>query len=255
MIGYNELAKISVFTVSDVVKLTNNVKTAYSLLDRLMKKGFVKKIRNNIYSCVNVATGQVIASRYQIACAVNSTAYLSHHTAFEYHALANQVYYEVYISSETKFKDFEFEGVHYKYVASKFNDGVIKPKNTEGIRVTNLERTVIDSIKDFEKIGGLEELMKCLEGITYLDEEKLNKYLEGYGIQALYQKTGFLLENFLYNAQASDYFFAHCKSKMGKSTRYLLKEAAGEKIYKSEWQLVIPENLFNITKQGGDILV
>jgi len=66
----------------------------------------------------------------------------SHHTAFEYHALANQVYYEVYISSEAKFKDFEFEGAQYKYVTSKFSNGVIKLKNTEGIRVTDLERTV-----------------------------------------------------------------------------------------------------------------
>jgi len=255
MTGYNQLAKLSVFTVSDIVKLTNNVKTAYSLLDRLMKKGLVKKVRNNIYSCVNAATGQIIASRYQIACAINSSAYLSHHTAFEYHALANQVYYEVYISSKGKFKDFEFEGVKYKYVTSKFSDGVIKPKNTEGIRVTDLERTVIDSIKDFEKIGGLEELMKCLEGITYLDEDKLIKYLDGYGIQGLYQKTGFLLDRGLYDIQMSKQFLAYCKSKMGKSTRYLLKETVGERIYNSEWQLVIPKSLFNIAEQGGDILV
>jgi len=255
MTGYNELAKLSVFTIADIVKLTNNMKTAYSLLDRLMKKGLVKKIRNNIYSCVNAATGQVIASRYQIACAVNFSAYLSHHTAFEYHALANQVYYDVYISSKTKFKDFEFEGVKYKYVASKFNDGVIMPKNTEGIRVTDLERTVIDNIKDFEKIGGFEELLKCMEGITYLNEEKLIKYLDGYGIQGLYQKTGFLLDQYLYDIHMSKQFFNYCKSKMGKSTRYLFKETAGEKIYNSEWQLVIPKSLFNIAEQGGDVLV
>ena len=249
------MSKLSVFTIADIVKLTNNIKTAYSLLDRLMKKGLAKKIRSNIYSCVNVATGQVLSSRYQIACAVNSSTYLSHHTAFEYHALANQVYYEVYISSGTRFKDFEFEGINYKYVASKFTDGVIVPRNTEGIRVTDLERTVVDSIKDFEKIGGFEELLQCMEGITYLDEEKLIKYLDGYGIQGLYQKAGFILEQYLYDFNISKGFFDYCKSKMGKSTRYLFKETAGEKIYKSEWQLVIPQNLHSITDKGGDILV
>jgi hypothetical protein len=42
-------------------------------------------------------------------------------------------------------------------VVSKLKKGVVEPKNTSGVRVTNLERTVIDNIKDFKKIGGFEE--------------------------------------------------------------------------------------------------
>ncbi|MCF8009212.1 MAG: hypothetical protein K9K32_05555 [Halanaerobiales bacterium] len=46
MVGYKELAQYDVFSIEDEKKLThNNVKTAYSLLDRLMKKDLVKKIR------------------------------------------------------------------------------------------------------------------------------------------------------------------------------------------------------------------
>ncbi len=43
-----ELAKYPVFTIDDVKKLVGNEKTAYSQLDRLMKKDLVKKIRKNI---------------------------------------------------------------------------------------------------------------------------------------------------------------------------------------------------------------
>lgn len=255
MIGYKELARLSVFSLSDVEKLTNNKKTAYSLLARLMKKGLVKKIRNNIYSCVNPATGQVNASRYQIACAISKSAYLSHHSAFEYYGLANQVYYEIYVSSETRFRDFEFEGVRYKHVASKINHGVIEPRNSEGIRVTDLERTVIDSIKDFEKIGGFEELLSCLSAIHYLDAEKLKAYLEAYDIQTLYQKTGFLLQYYMEEMQLPKTFIDYCKSKTGKSTRYLLKEAMHNGVYNSEWKLVVPEGVFDLTGQGGGELV
>ncbi len=52
-------------------------------------------------------------------------------------------------------------------------DGVVKAKHMTGVRITDLERTVIDSIHDYKKIGGLEELMYCLEGVHYLDETKL----------------------------------------------------------------------------------
>lgn len=252
MTGYNELAKLSVFSIEDAKKLRKNTKTAYSLLERLMKKGLVKKIRKNVYSCVNAVTGQVVASRYQIACAVTSTAYISHHSAFEFYGLANQVFYEVYISSDTKFRDFEFENMSYKYVASKLKEGVIEAKNTDGVRVTDLERTVIDNIRDFEKIGGFEELLNCLEGVHYLDENKLKTYLGGYDIQALYQKTGFLLEHYMLEMQLSENFIEFCKSKIGKSTRYLLKESKNERYYNSEWKLVVPEGLFEITDQDGD---
>ncbi len=255
MTGYKELAKLNVFSILNVEELVCNKKTAYSLLDRLMKKGLVKKIRSNMYSCVNPATDQVMASRYQIACASNKSAYLSHHSAFEFYGFANQVYYEVYISSETRFSEFTFEGIRYKYVASKLNTGIVKPKNTEGVRVTDLERTVIDSIKDFEKIGGFEELLNCLEAVPYLDENKLKKYLEGYDLQALYQKTGFLLEHYMQEMQLSEEFIDYCKSKIGKSTRYLLKESSDENFYNNEWKLIVPENLFHLTEQGGEELV
>ena len=256
VVGYKELAQYDVFSIEDVKKLTNNnVKTAYSLLDRLMKKDLVRKIRKNIYSCVNPATGQVIASRYQIASAVTDTAYISHHSAFEFYGLANQVYYIVYISSEKKFRDFEFENITYKYVLSKSKMGVVEPKNTSGVRVTDLERTVIDNIKDFKKIGGFEELLNCLENVNYLDESKLKFYLGVYDIQVLYQKTGYLLSHYKERMQLSVDFFEYCKNNIGKSTRYLLEKSNGENYYNNKWKLVIPKNLFSVTNQSGDELV
>ncbi len=251
MTGYKELAKLNVFSLSDVEELSGNKKTAYSLLARLAEKELVKKIKNNLYSCVNVATGQVIASRYQIACASSTSAYISHHTALEYYGLANQVYYEVYVSSGTKFRDFEFEGMRYKYISSKIGAGVIEPKNSEGIRITDLERTVVDNIKDFEKIGGIEELLNCLSLINYLDVKKMILYLDTYNTQVLYQKTGFLLEHYRDEMLLPETFIDYCKSKIGKSTRYLLKKSIREGIYNGKWKLVVPRGLFEITEQGG----
>jgi len=193
MVGYAELARLNTFTMTDVCHLVGNKKTASSLVLRLSKKGLVKKIKNNLYTCVNLADGQPIGSRYHIACAINETAYLSHHSAFEYLGAANQVYYEMYVSSESRFSEFEFEGITYKYVASKSQNGVIMPKNTQGIRVTTIERTIVDSIKDFEKIGGIEELLNCIESVPYMNEYEIIRFLDVYRLQYLYQKTGFLL--------------------------------------------------------------
>ncbi len=252
---YSELAKYPVFTIDDVKKFTNNEKTAYSKLDRLMKKGLVKKIRKNIYSVVNPATGLIVSTRYQVACAITNTSYISHHSAFEYYGFANQVFYEVYVSSETKFNHFDYDHVTYKYVASRMKEGVVEAKNTTGVRITDLERTVIDSIRDFNKIGGLEELINCLEGVHYLDEKKLRRYLDIFNTQGLYQKTGFLLDHYHKEMQLSKEFLEYCKSKIGKSKRYLVSEAKVNSYYNCEWELMVPEGLFDVTDQGGDILV
>lgn len=251
---YNQLAKYPVFTIGVVEQLTGNSKTAYSLLDRLMKKGLIIKVRKNIYSAINPVTGQIVATRYQIACAITDTAYISHHSAFEYYGLANQVFYELYVSSESKFNAFEYDHVTYKYVASRMQDGIVEAKNTTSVRITNLERTVIDSIRDYNKIGGFEELLNCLEGIHYLDETMLLKYLSIYNTQGLYQRVGYLLQHYQKEMQLSNDFISCCKGKIGKSRRYLLSEANQKNIYNSEWKLMIPEGLFE-TEQGDDVLV
>lgn len=252
---YNQLAKYPIFTITEVEQLTGNLNTAYSLLDRLMKKGLMKKVRKNIYSAVNPVTGQIVATRYQIACAITDTAYISHHSAFEYYGLANQVFYELYVSSESKFNTFEYDHMTYKYVASRMQEGIVEAKNTTGVRITDLERTVIDSIRDFNKIGGLEELLNCLEGIYFLDEEKLLRYLAVYNTQGLYQRAGYLLQQYQKEMQLSNDFIDYCKEKIGKSRRYLFSETNQHNIYNTEWKLMIPEGVFEITEQGGDLLV
>jgi hypothetical protein len=252
---YSQLAKYPVFTIDEVNKLTGNVKTAYSQLRRLIKKGLVKKVRNNIYSVVNPVTDQIVATRYQIACSITDTAYISHHSAFEYHGVANQVFYEVYVSSETKFNSFDYDDVTYKYVASRIREGITEAKNTTGVRLTDLERTVVDSIRDFQKIGGFEELLHCLESIPYLDETKLLNYLEVNNIQGLYQRVGYLLQYFQKNMQLSNGFIDACKEKIGKSKRYLLNDANTRCKYISEWELMVPEAVFDAAEQGRDDFV
>ena len=91
--------------------------------------------------------------------------------------------------------------------------------------MTDLERTVIDSIKDSEKIGGFEEPMDCLPLLHYLDEAKLRTYLDACGVQALCQRASYSLEYFKDEMQLSQEFIKYCKNQVKKSTGYLLEEA------------------------------
>ncbi len=236
---YFELLKYPVFSANSLSDYYASVRTARQALARLVKAGRVARIRNDLYTCINGETLAPMADKYQIASAITETSYISHHTAMEYHGITNQVYYDVYVTSATKFQSFSFEGYNYCYVPAKFFAGVIEPAFSGGIRVTDMERTVIDCLKDFEKIGGMEELLDNLSGIQALNEEKLLKYLSLYQNKFLYQKVGCILERFNEKLRLSSHFFHTCKEQIGNSKRYLTKENCEFK-YDKIWRLMVP---------------
>ena len=121
---YYELLKKPVFTMEDVNQYYENVESARSAIKRLIKQEIVVRIRKNMFTCISGETECPVANRYQIACAINPTTYISHHTAMEYYGVGNQVYYDVYVSSDKPFTAFEFDGYTYCYVASKCKSGI-----------------------------------------------------------------------------------------------------------------------------------
>ena len=92
-------------------------------------------------------------------------------------------------------------------------DGVITPKGNPLVRVTDLERTLLDCFDRIDRAGGIEELLHCMESVVLLDENKLSGYLKLYNKSFLYQKTGFLLERIKDRAHVSDEFICTCREK------------------------------------------
>ncbi len=248
---YFELLKQPVFVMEDVNKYYNNMDSARSAVKRLMKDKMVAKIRNNMYTCISGETGSPIANRFQIASSITPTSYVSHHTAMEYYGITDQVFYDVYVSSETSFRDFEFDGYTYRYIASKSLEGVEKPAFSGGIAVTSLERTIVDSIKDMDKISGIEEVIQNLESAKRMQEKRLLRYLELLQNQFLYQKTGYLLSEHKDSMGLSDEFFDKCKEQIGKSKRYLTRDQQGGR-YNDAWKLVVPDHLHDM-KNGVNL--
>ena len=112
------------FSREDVAEITGNIRTADSILYSYKKKKMVASVRRNLFTAINLETGESVCSHYQIASFIAEDSYISHHSAFEYYGMANQVFSQVYVSSKSNFNDFEFEGKQYKRIASKTNEGI-----------------------------------------------------------------------------------------------------------------------------------
>ncbi len=236
---YQKLAKYTTFSLSDVNDITGNESTSTSLISRLLKKNYIVRIRKDLYTCIDLTTGDIIANKYQIASSINDGSYISHHTAFEFYGISNQIYNTIYVSSKKKFNTFEFMGNTYKYIKSSFSDGVEEVRNVENIRITDLERTFVDSINSISKFIGVEEMIKITETIDSLDSKKLIGYMAKYNKKVLYQKVGYFLENYYIGDPLDNDFFKICHLKSGKSVRYLISDREGK--YNSKWNLIIPD--------------
>ena len=246
---YEQMVAMGCFSFREAVQLIGSETAAFSLLNAYIRKGYVVKIRRGLYSAVNLVDHEPVADRFAIASALSETAVVSHHAAFEYHGCANQVMYEVTVTSESRFNPFAFGGYRYRRFAPSIAVGI--QNNSSRVSVTDLERTVLDGINDFEKDMGFEELIQCIKAVPMLNEQILVKYLDAYETQFLYQKTGFIMEHFREDFEISDCFLEHCRQNAGLSSRYLLNDWRGKKAdYFPKWRLTTPENVWKMAEGG-----
>lgn len=244
---YGDMLDKKCFSFKEAEQMVGgNCNTAKSLLRRYVKMGYIQQVKKNLYVAISMESGMPAATRYQIASRITPTSYVSHRSAFEYYGYTNQVSYEMNVSSDTEFGNLEYEGINYTYISSRLPEGIVEH---QGVRVTDLERTTVDYIGDFDHIGGLEELLRSLEMISFLSEEKLLGYLGLYGKAVLYQKAGYILEQFKDSLKLSDRFFEVCCLRKGKSKRYFTKSTnQNHMVYNSRWGLMVPEDLLHISE-------
>ncbi len=243
---YEKMIALGSFCLADVVEMTESVNAAKFILESYVNRGLIERVRRNYYVAISLETHQPVFNRYQIASNIYPDAYLTHHSAFEAYGYANQIFYNVYFTSKKKVSDFFYDGISYEQTLNKQNAFIVKNGN---IKMTSIEQTVIDSIKDYEKIAGLEETLRCIELIPALDQEIMLRCLENYNNGFLYQKCGYLFENLGKIEGITDTFAKTCLAHISRSKRYLVRDR-NDLIYNSKWMLYTPVRLRSLIEKG-----
>lgn len=160
----------------------------------------------------------------------------------EYYGIANQVFSNVFVGSLTRFNNFVFNDNEFIFKSAK-NIKFVNNIINEGIKVSSLEKTIVDCIDNINLAGGIEEILNAIEQIKYLNEKKILEVLLDINKMVLYQKVGYLLE--LYNNQFefSDDFFKECKTHISKKVNYLIQYEFKETELNENWKLIVPKNL------------
>lgn len=229
-------------TKEKVIHNFENEKQYSNWISNKLKRGTYVKVRNNLYALIDPSTNDIYSTRFEIASNITNTSFICYHSALEYYGIANQVFNDVIVGSLTKFNNFIFKDIEYNYKLIKninFVDYVVR----EEIKVTSLERTIIDCIDDITLSGGVEEVLNALEQIKYLNEGKLLEILTIYNKMFLYQKVGYLFEIYNFQLKLSNDFFDTCKSYLTNKVNYFLKDEYNNLILNKDWNLFVPQNI------------
>ena len=138
---YEKLLRLGCFTQNDIVRCTGSMPSAKWLIREYQREGYIERVKHNLYVARSLETQQPVFNRYQIASQISPNATVSYHSAFECYGCANQVYYEVQVTSESRFRDFSFDSITYRRVLPRISGFVTE---MHGVRVTTPERTVTD---------------------------------------------------------------------------------------------------------------
>lgn len=206
---YQKLAKYGIFTIDDVALVAGDRFKADKAVASLLKNGEIRRIRRNLYTAVDLFTLDDFSNRFIIASNLTDNSFVSFHSAFEFYGFYNQVFYDVQVSSNKYFQPFSYNDYDYKY----FETNTLKQVDyVQGVKVTSIERTIVDSINMLGKVIDVEELVKCIELVEEVDEDKIIEMLLEYNKDILYRKVGYFLSFFKEELKISDQFFSFCKN-------------------------------------------
>lgn len=229
------------FTKNDVIdNFANELQYKNWLAKQIYNKKIVA-IRKGLYVHID-SSGYPLSTKFEIASKIADDSFVCYHSALEFYGVANQVFNIVTVGSTKRFNTFSFNDMEYIRKPIKTSEQITNVV-TASVRITSLERTVVDCILDVDAGGGIEEILNALEQIRVLDENRLEQVLKAYDSVLLYQKVGFILEQYKDKLMLSNAFFDMCKSHLTNQIKYFLQDEYNDIEYNSKWQLMAPKNI------------
>lgn len=215
------------------------------------KKKIIKGIsgRRALYFIVDFGQNYETAQPdiYKLAAHIAPGAVICYSSALMVYGKSHSLLNTIYISTDRKFRDLYYYNTYYKYVKIPFRNKSIQEIPYKGtiIKVTSLERTLIDCLRKLQYSGGIEYLIKSYESVKYINLENLTNYLNHFSSGVLYGRLGFILNLFKSRWDVSDNIIKKLKKNIPKYPDYLVgRDSKSGKLVK-DWSVIVPEELFN----------
>jgi predicted transcriptional regulator of viral defense system len=196
-----------VFRLADVRTITGlSDASARSFVRKLVDRGVAARLTPGLFVLVPFELGrarQYLGSPLVVARELmhGEDYYLSHATAMELHGMLTQPQLVVTVSTPQPRRAVTILGVPFRFIRCQHRHlfGLTEHWVTkqDQVRVSDLERTIIDGLKQPEYCGGITEVAKGLWMRRQdLKVDRLLAYAKRLGVGAVLRRLGFLLETY-----------------------------------------------------------
>jgi predicted transcriptional regulator of viral defense system len=234
---------------------THGPRTQESLLAYYTKTGRVVRVRRGLYAVVppGATPERYSFDPFLLAAKMTKDAVLAYHTALEIHGKAYSTHqYLAYLSNRPlrplTFRSQLFRGVKFPQTLlrkGKENYGVVQMDRVGlEIRVTSLERTLVDVMNRPDLSGTWEEIWRSLESVEFFDLDKVVEYALLLENATTAAKVGFFLEQHRETLMVEDAHLKPLRNLRPKQPHYLERRRRKAGRLATGWNLVVPTEVF-----------
>jgi predicted transcriptional regulator of viral defense system len=232
-----------------------------SLLRHHLRAGNIKRVSREVFAAVpaHLAAGRMVIDRFAAASKLRPDGTLGFHSALELHGIAYSEFSEVQLISagRTERVDLPFGACRFvappkALVVAGKADCLTMTMDRQGvaIRVTAVERTVVDVLHRPDIAGGAEEVLKSLDLVRYLDPAKLADYVELLENRSLASVAGWWLEKRRDAFGVTDDVLARLRARLPRSKHYALSAEPGRAVLVEPWRVLLPPQAVDAAFEG-----
>ena len=245
-----------IFHIKEAEKILGDAAKAKRVLSRLVDHGIATRLKPGVFRLIPFELGferEHLGNPYAVAREIAMSShirarapqkepvdyYLSHGSAFSLHQMTTQPQLVIYTSSPRLIRSLTIQGTEFRFVRCKtehlFGLEETWIEKNEKVRVSDLERTLIDGLKQPNYCGGITEVAKGLSiKRAHLKPEKLVDYAMKLDVGVVIRRLGFLMELFQIGSRE---LLASLQSKLTTTYQLLDPNLPTEGKYLSKWKL------------------
>ena len=232
-------------------------RTTDSLLRRYVADGRLVRVRGGVYAVVPRGADAAAApvDPYLVATKLSSDATLGYHAALQFWGKAYSVWQRFHFLTESSTRAFEFRGLEFVPVKVPIplrglpaaDLQVTEQRHGGGtVRVTTLERTLVDVLDAPANAGGWEEIWRSLEMIEFFDLDAVILYTSKRGSALTAARVGFFLDQHRETLMVEESQLERLRKLRPRQPRYLDARRKPGKLVAS-WNLIVPDEVLDRT--------
>lgn len=248
-----------IFTIQEAQTVTGSpLPAVHSLVSGLVEKKWLIRLVQGKYLIVPLEAGEkgehtenwfVIAKNL-----IEPKPYfISHYSALDIHEMVTQPVMTVYISTPIRRIPKNILGATFRFIYTKPEDlwGIedVWVTQSQKVKTSDLERTIIDCLDRPDLCGGVSEVAKGIwTKRNEIDYAKLAEYSKKLGRKSVIKRLGFILETYSLGNQE---MLSGLKEEITNSYTLIDPSLPASGRFKSSWKIranVEPEELIEITK-------